>query len=319
MRAATKAAATRLASTLAPQQRRGLASGARNAREASGSSSSRGRTASLVSGAAVMATTAAWIEHSSAARTLASAAMPTARAITAEEPLKLYQYDVCPFCNKAQTFLEFHAIPHERIEVNPLTKAEIKFSSYRMVPFAMVGDTQINGSGEIIKTMLGEDKPLSASEEKWFQWVDDHLVHVLPANIYRSPGEALQAFDYITNESNFSAMQKLSIRYAGALAMFMIAKRSKKKYNLSDDPRQDLFEAVDKWAGEGLAGKRFHSGSDVPDTADLAVFGVLRSIEGNYGTWKDLSEKDLAHKDAFWTWYKSVKEQVETNRAKIGL
>lgn len=29
------------------------------------------------------------------------------------------------------------------------------------------------------------------------RWVDDHLVHLLSPNIYRSPTEALEAFGYI--------------------------------------------------------------------------------------------------------------------------
>jgi hypothetical protein len=36
----------------------------------------------------------------------------------------------------------------------------------------------------------------------WFweccSWVDNHLVHLLSPNIYRTPTEALQAFDYLT-------------------------------------------------------------------------------------------------------------------------
>ncbi|GJP38791.1 hypothetical protein CLOM_g23202 [Closterium sp. NIES-68] len=34
-------------------------------------------------------------------------------------------------------------------------------------------------------------------ETRWRRWVDGHLVHLLSPNIYRSPSEALEAFDYI--------------------------------------------------------------------------------------------------------------------------
>lgn len=33
----------------------------------------------------------------------------------------------------------------------------------------------------------------------WCRWVDNHLVHVLSPNIYRNTSEALESFDYITN------------------------------------------------------------------------------------------------------------------------
>jgi len=232
------------------------------------------------------------------------------------EPLKLYQYEVCPFCNKVQTFLEYHGIPYSKMEVNPLTKAEIKFQDYRMVPFAIIDGSQVNGSGTIIKSLLNEEK-LSEDEDKWFSWVDDHLVHVLPVNIYRTPKEALQSFEYITNQSNFTSWQKFSIQYGGALAMFFIAKRSKKKYNLGDDPREELVNAVEIWTNEGLAGKEFHSGKEEPDTADLAVFGVLRSIDGHYQTWHDLKKADFSNNDQFWHWFGKMKTKVESNKTII--
>jgi len=33
-----------------------------------------------------------------------------------------------------------------------------------------------------------------------YRWVDNHLVHVLSPNIYRSVPEALESFDYITTQ-----------------------------------------------------------------------------------------------------------------------
>jgi hypothetical protein len=41
--------------------------------------------------------------------------------------IKLYQYKICPFCSKVKTVLGYTGIDHEIVEVNPLTKAEIKW------------------------------------------------------------------------------------------------------------------------------------------------------------------------------------------------
>ena len=38
----------------------------------------------------------------------------------------LYQYQICPFCNKAKALLFYAGIRYETVEVNPLTKAELK-------------------------------------------------------------------------------------------------------------------------------------------------------------------------------------------------
>lgn len=238
-----------------------------------------------------------------------------AGSIQAPESLKLYQYQVCPFCNKVKAFLEYHGIPYEMIEVNPLTKEEIKFSEYRMVPFALINGKQVNGSGEIIE-VLSAGTRFSLKEDTgarpWCEWVDDHLVHLLPPNIYRTPSEALQSFEYITTNSNFSAWQQFSVRYAGAAIMYMVAKRSKKKYNISE-PRKELVEALEHWTNQGLLkeGGRFHGGEVEPDIADITVYGVLRSIDGNYDTWFDLKEKEFKNSDHFWKWYEDMDATVK--------
>ena len=250
-----------------------------------------------------------------------TAAAPHGGAGAWPPAVTLYQYASCPFCNKAQAFMEWHGVPFRRVEVNPLSKEQIAFSSYKMVPLALIDGEQVNGSGTIIDALAARGKLRGArgadpDTDKWCRWVDDHLVHLLPPNIYRSPGEALQAFDYITATSgDFSLVQQYSIKYAGALAMFFVAKKSREKYKLGPDPRADLFQAVERWTAEGLRGRPFHGGKQA-DMADLAVFGVLRSIDGNYATWKDLAGHSWQGKTAFWAWYTAIKEEVASNRRK---
>ena len=239
--------------------------------------------------------------------------------IAAPRSLKLYQYEVCPFCNKVKAFLEFHGIAYEMVEVNPLTKAEIKFSEYKMVPFAVVDGEQVNGSGDIIEALsAGTEFSVEQNEaaRPWCTWVDDHLVHLLPPNIYRTPSEALQSFAYITTNSNFSPWQQFSVRYAGAAIMYMVAKRSKKKYNISE-PRKELVEALEHWTNEGLVekGGTFHGGETQPDIADITVYGVLRSIDGNYDTWFDLKEREFKNAHLFWKWYEEMDTRVKRQRA----
>ena len=41
--------------------------------------------------------------------------------------VQLYQYAICPFCNKAKALLDYARVPYQSIEVNPLNKAEIKW------------------------------------------------------------------------------------------------------------------------------------------------------------------------------------------------
>ena len=57
---------------------------------------------------------------------------------SAGKPLKLFQYQICPFCNIVKSTLDYTKVPYETIEVNPLTKAEIKSEplsgEYKKVP-----------------------------------------------------------------------------------------------------------------------------------------------------------------------------------------
>lgn len=52
--------------------------------------------------------------------------------------LTLYQYKTCPFCSKVRAFLDYHGLPYEIVEVNPVMRQEIKWSTYRKVPILMV-------------------------------------------------------------------------------------------------------------------------------------------------------------------------------------
>ncbi|KAJ7975237.1 prostaglandin E synthase 2-like [Quillaja saponaria] len=154
-----------------------------------------------------------------------AAATSFSEEVYAKEPLPpevvpndvvLYQYEACPFCNKVKAFLDYHAIPYKVVEVNPLSKKEIKWSDYQKLPILVVDGEQLNDSSAIIdklgQKILPEKKEDSNTEDdeetKWRRWVDNHLVHVLSPNIYRNTSEALESFDYITSNGNFSFTEK---------------------------------------------------------------------------------------------------------------
>lgn len=49
-------------------------------------------------------------------------------------------------------FLDYHDIPYKVVEVNPLSKKEIKWSDYKKVPILTVeGEQLVDSSGFIIK------------------------------------------------------------------------------------------------------------------------------------------------------------------------
>ncbi|XP_043808845.1 prostaglandin E synthase 2 isoform X2 [Manihot esculenta] len=168
----------------------------------------------------------------------------------------LYQYEACPFCNKVKAFLDYYSIPYKIVEVNPISKKEIKWSNYKKVPILTVDGEQMVDSSDIINKLFqriypDDSIPSDDEESKWQGWVDNHLVHVLSPNIYRTTSEALESFDYITTHGNFSFTERLVAKYAGAAAMYFVSKKLKKRHNITDE-RAALYEAAETWVAQSL-------------------------------------------------------------------
>jgi microsomal prostaglandin-E synthase 2 len=211
----------------------------------------------------------------------------------------LYQYAICPFCNKAKALLAYSGINYNVVEVNPLTKAELKpwSGDYRMVPIAIIDDKQVNGSDEIMTTLLEHPFVVASLESKWntmsldeftsnpsavrwSKYANDDLAPLLYPNICRSLSDSYAAFSYVNNVDTFSSLQKLSIRSIGSLAMYFAASKIKSKRGITDE-RKALDDALTEWEGNALdQGKLFASGTNEPNMGDLAVFGTLRAVEG---------------------------------------
>ncbi|XP_005992142.1 prostaglandin E synthase 2 [Latimeria chalumnae] len=280
--------------------------------------------------------------------------------------LTLYQYKTCPFCSKVRAFLDYHELPYEIVEVNPVMRKEIKFSTYRKVPILLadVGESlQLNDSSVIISAMktylISRNKDLKqivqfypemksvnekgkevieynnkywvmleeqdlmqvyhskeamTEEMKWRKWADNWLVHLISPNVYRTPREALASFDYIVHEGKFGTFEGFFAKYVGAAAMYIIGKQLKNRHHLQDDVRQDLYKAANDWVAVVGKKKEFLGGSQ-PNLADLAVYGVLRVMEGLEAF------EDMMNNTKIKPWYqrvqKKIREQKEKNERKV--
>eukprot|EP00040_Diaphanoeca_grandis_P023861 m.130350 g.130350 ORF g.130350 m.130350 type:complete len:339 (-) comp29473_c0_seq4:85-1101(-) len=235
----------------------------------------------------------------------------------ATEPrIVLYQYEPCPFCNKLRAYLDYRNIAYRKVEVDPLFKKELAFSKdYKKVPVCILdGKQQLNDSDEIIKVLstfavgrstavVKEGTELATLEPRWNAWVNSNLVHLLTANIYNTWDESIGTFDYLLTHGNFSTRERFLSRYVGAVAMFTLSKRVwNKKYNIQN-PREELYSALDDWI-EAVGENRFLGQNEAPTTADLGVFGVLRAIEA-YPTFEGAMENSNIKE-----WYFRMKDVV---------
>lgn len=195
---------------------------------------------------------------------------------------KLYKYAACPFCNKVAALLAFKGVAYEGIEVHPLKKKEIEFSSdYRAVPIYIDSTgKQVNDSTPIMRHIDAEFPEHQvfrndAAEEKWLAW-SEKLVQALPTVVYSSFPNSWDAFNYITKVGKFGWWDRQMVRLSGAMVMTLVAKKIRKRLQI-EDAHAFLAQMIQEWSGEALNGKDYCGGSE-PNAADIAVFGICKTV-----------------------------------------
>ena len=178
--------------------------------------------------------------------------------------VQLYQYAICPFCNKTKAVLDYANVRYDTVEVNPLTKAEIKWSKdYRKVPIATYNDQVWKGSDVITEGILslddvqrnltekwqGTDMTMddfrdNAKDEFWVSFTNDKLASLLYPNICANYADSYAAFGYVQHVKSFGWFQKQSIRAIGALAMYMAASKVKSTLKNKEEEETKRFRVV---------------------------------------------------------------------------
>lgn len=154
-----------------------------------------------------------------------------------------------------------------------------------------------------------------SEERKWRSWADDHLVHLISPNVYRTKDEAMETFEWFSDvgewDVHFPKWERDLMVYVGAMAMWAISKRLKKRHQLSDDVRSHIYDACDKWIGAIEKKKTPFLGGKTPNLADLAVFGILNSMEGCQAF------KDCLDNTKIGGWFYEVRKEVMRHRGQV--
>ena len=238
----------------------------------------------------------------------AAATLPNLKATTLPEKITVYQYKICPFCHRVKAYLDFLRIPYETVEVNPLTKGELKFSAdYKKVPVIVVDSLQINDSSPILDhitksfvSAAGAKSLITADTEKWAEWSEKKLAVMLYPNITRTVKESWECFAYTADVLEWNPVVRFGTRVAGTAAMSLANGKIKTKYGIVNE-RAELEAVLSEWT-TAVGDKPFLHGSAVT-LPDLMVYGVLRSIEG-LSTWMEIMQASPALK----AWYDRVQE-----------
>jgi microsomal prostaglandin-E synthase 2 len=233
--------------------------------------------------------------------------------------ITLYQYKICPFCNKVKSFMDYQGLKYDTVEVNPITKSEISFSKeYDKVPIAMINGTVVEDSDGIINSITdsliatpGHDmddlKSIYSSDTKvWMEWSNKRLSVLLYPNITRSFLESWQCFAYASSVDSWSVPQRIANRVLGPFAMLVANGKIKQKYNIVDE-RNELAVVLLEWTN-ALEGRYLHG--DQITLPDIVVFGVLKSIY-KFDTFTFAMQNAKLKQ-----WYSDVNDEVEKRKYK---
>ncbi|XP_012693355.2 prostaglandin E synthase 2-like [Clupea harengus] len=189
---------------------------------------------------------------------------------------------------------------HEVINYYPVLKSKnifgIESTEYTNRHWVMLN--------EIALELHYPNKNARRDEVKWRHWADDWLLCILAPNVYRSPAEALEAYEHIVLEGNYGLVEGVVIKYVGAFTMFFLSKLLQIWYRMETDVRQDLYKAADEWM-TAVGKKRTFLGGDKPNLADISVYGVLRTVEGQQA-FDDVMKHTRMRK-----WYQAMEKVIQ--------
>lgn len=152
-------------------------------------------------------------------------------------------------------------------------------------------------------------------ERKWREWTDKHFIHLISPNVYRTKDEALETFEWFAETSGwneyFPRWERNLMVYVGATAMYFIGKRLKKRHNLHEDVRKDIYAACNSWTNELEKKKSKFLGGDKPNLADLSFYGALTCMEGTSAF------ADILKNTKIEPWFQAIKKHVNTNKGQI--
>ncbi|MGB5310697.1 MAG: glutathione S-transferase family protein [Polyangiales bacterium] len=200
----------------------------------------------------------------------------------------LYQFALCPFCNKVRAGLQLKGVPFEEVEVSPRSKVELPSlpeGAPRKVPVLEVGSTVLWDSTRILSQLdeafpdtlrfTPADEAMRLRADTIEQWVDDQFIESLPPVLYGTWREATKASKVIAKHSRFGTGEGLAVKFGGPLIMHAVAKRILKR-NGRTDAHAWVRENLDYFERE--LGERDFVCADTLTVADVAMHGALTCI-----------------------------------------
>ena len=231
----------------------------------------------------------------------------------------LYEFSLCPFCNKVRAGLELKGIPFDSVEVSPRSKKELPplpEDAPKKVPVLQVDTSTVFDSTTILdfidETFPGaiafrpDDEAKQQRAREIEDWVDNEFIAALPTVIYGTWGEATQAARVVARNSKFTSVQKFGVQMLGSVVMHQISKRIMKRHGRTDAHgwvRENVGQFT-QWLGDN----QFVTGDHL-SIADVAMHGALTCVREFPIFEEIMSNAKVA------AWYKRIDGLRQKNRA----
>lgn len=206
--------------------------------------------------------------------------------------IELFQFELCPFCHKVKAGLEVKGLTYDKVEVNPMNKAqlpELPEDAPKKVPVArFAGEEIVYDSTNILldldarfpdtPSFTPTDPEAKAKSDMVEEWVDSTYAQALPTVIYGTWGEAIKAAQITAKTSNFGFMQNIGVRAGGSIIMHQISKKilarnGKKK----GDGHAWIAEETDRF--EEWLGEAPFIGGESCALGDVAMHGMVTCVK----------------------------------------
>jgi glutathione S-transferase len=198
-------------------------------------------------------------------------------------PITLYAFAISPFVHKVATVLDYKRLPYRMVFIHPQRKAEIEFSTKKLVPIIDDDGKIVEDSTDILLYLeeryptppaLPTDPAARKAVLALEDWIDTTFIpdFFVPNNFGR-PGNRKRVVGALASTAPFNAVERVVLPLAsGFILRKLIAEATRK---LPQAPR--ALDALE----ERLGGGPFLGGQPAVSLADLAAYGVLSFVVDN--------------------------------------
>lgn len=197
--------------------------------------------------------------------------------------MTLYAFVISPFVQKVAAVLDYKRLPYRTVFVHPIRKAEIKFSTKKLLPILDDGGTIVEDSTDIVLYLeakyptpaaLPTDPAARKAALALEDWIDATFIpDFFVANNLGRPGNRKRVIGALAQTAPLNAIERVVLPIASGFVL--------RKTIATATGKLPQAAAVLDALAERLGGGPFLGGQLAVSLADLSAYGILSFIVDN--------------------------------------